>query len=121
MQLIVVRHKLVQFDRGYAGFFISQVTEVRLGKVIGFVRENRRATSEENFMMSSTTRLGHKADGDRIGIEVLELAAPGPIWKVMAAEVARLDNLRRPVWRHPRWNIEAAYAALTKKFSERFG
>lgn len=109
MSLVVVSSRIVCFPRGVDGFgVVSQVTEVRVGGVVGYVRENRRATSAESFAQSSNARLGHKADGDRIGVEVLELAAPPASWDSIAAEVRRLDTLGREVLRSPRWSLARA-------------
>lgn len=106
--LIVLGHKNVSFTRGYAGYVRVQLTKVQLGKTIGWVRENRKASSEDHFMLSSNARLGHKADSNRIGIEVLELAAAKPMWDLIAIYVARLDNLCRPVIHNALWTIKAA-------------
>lgn len=117
MTLKILRTRVVTFDRGYAGFFPSQITEVKLGAVIGYVRENRRASSMESFVLSSNARLGHKADGDRIGVEVLELAAPKHAWDAIAAEVRALDTLRRPVYHSNRWTIDEALLRLNRSRS----
>ena len=113
MKLSVVRSKVVAFPRGYGGTARSQVTEVALElgpgrSVRGWIREGRHASSEDHFMMSSGERLGHKADGNRVGHEVLELAAPNRWWNEIALEVARMDGLKRPVRKHQRWTLKTA-------------
>ena len=114
MSIKILRSKNVVINRGYAGEARIQVTEIAFQPpktnltVRAWVRENRRASSEEHFTMSSNTRLGHKADGNRVGIEVLELAAPPRWWNAIAAEVAVLDYLNRPVRSHARWTMKTA-------------
>jgi len=97
---------------------ISQITEVSYKGITGYVRENRRSSSLESFILSSNARLGHKAYGNRIGRDVLELAAPGPAWQAIAAEVRRLDSLRRPVLRNPRWNLVTAKETFERRFTK---
>lgn len=106
--------------KGYSGTLTTQVTEVRLGQHIGYVRENRRASSEANFVLSSNARLGHKADLNRIGNEVLELAAPKEVWDEMAAAIAEIDHMKRPVITHNRWTLKTAPDAFDKN-SGRYG
>lgn len=106
--LVIVRSTIKFFDGGYLGDVPSQITEVRLGGVTGWVREWRRSSSIESFVLSSSARLGHKADGNRIGMDVLQLAAPTTVWDVMAQLVAELDTMKRPVERHQRWTMKTA-------------
>lgn len=106
--LKVVGSIRIYFLRGYGAEIPSQVTKVSLRGVTGWVRENRRASSLESFMLSSNARLGHKADGNRIGREVLELAAPKEVWDDIASAVATMDELGRPVLRNARWTVNTA-------------
>lgn len=110
-ELEILGAKLLRLPRGYGGEFLSQLTRIRVAGVVAFVRENRRASGDESFVLSSNARLGHKADGDRIGREVLELAAPAPRWSAIAEVVAAADELGRPVVRHQRWTPRTAREA----------
>lgn len=65
-------------------------------------------------MLSSNARLGHKADGTRIGREVLELAAPPAAWNAIADAVRNLDHLKRPVIRHAQWTPRTAPGAYER-------
>lgn len=112
-ELVVVRSKVRFFDGGYLGDVPSQITEVCYRRVTGWVREWRRSSSLESFVLSSSARLGHKADGNRIGVDVLQLAAPDYAWTSIAELVAALDKLRRPVERHARWTMTTAPAAFS--------
>lgn len=121
MNITIVRARVVTFPRGYAGFAPSQITELACSEswfqvpVRAWVRENRRASSQDHFLLSSGARLGHKADGDRIGHEVLELAAPNRWWNEIALEVARMDDLKRPVRRHAQWTLKTAPEWMSKR------
>ena|SRR5690606_1031977 len=108
--LQVISRWTTDIQRGYGDHneFTSQVTKVRLDDAVGYVRENRAASSLDHFCLSSGARLGDKADGNRIGQQVLELAAPPSSWDALAAAVAELDELRRPVVRHQRWTMKTA-------------
>jgi hypothetical protein len=100
--------RLVLFDMGYAGALPSQVTKIRVDGIIGWVREWRRASSLESFTLSSAARLGHKRDGNRIGQEVLELAAPKAHWDRLAEAIASHDTLKRSVVSNRRWTTKTA-------------
>jgi len=84
---------------------LIQITMVRFKGNIGYVREKRRGRPGESFVMSSNTRLGHKADGNRIGREVLELAIHKRFATEAAAAVREHDTLDREVLRSPRWSL----------------
>ena len=81
-----------------------QITQVRFKGHIGYVREKRRGYPGESFHMSSNTRLGHKADGNRIGREVLELAIDKRLFEDAAAAIYDLDALKREVLKSNRWS-----------------
>lgn len=87
---------------------LVQITMVRFKGHIGYVREKRRGRPGESFHMSSNTRLGHKADGNRIGREVLELAIRKELAVEAAAAVRELDAMDREVLRSPRWALSFA-------------
>lgn len=88
----------------------AQLTLIALDGVRAFVREARRASGMEHFCINSGARLGHRARADVIGAEVLLVAAPRA-HEAIAAAVAELDELRRPVLRSPSWSFKAARAA----------
>lgn len=81
-----------------------QITQIRFKGHVGYVREKRRGYTGESFHMSSNTRLGHKADGDRIGREVLELTIDKRLFDEAAEAIHRLDGLHREVLRSNRWS-----------------
>ena len=83
---------------------VTQLTMVRFGGHIGYVREKRRGYPGESFLMSSNERLGHKADGNRIGREVLELTIDKRLFDDAAAAIHELDGLKREVLRSNRWS-----------------
>lgn len=114
MSIKILRTKIITIPRGYAGFAYSQITELEFQPpgakraIRAWVREGRYASSAEHFMMSSGTRLGHKADGDRVGTEVLELAAPPGWWDVIAGAVGELDTMKRRIRKHAKWTVNTA-------------
>ena len=101
---------------GYAGLpRPAQATALRVDGVRVYVRENLRASSLDHFLTSSGERIRRKGvDGPRNGIDVLELAAPAALWDRLAARVAALDTLGRPVVRHPRWTLRTAPEWIAK-------
>lgn len=105
-RLEILGNRSMHYSRGFRGEFTVQVTHVRLGHVEGFVREARRASSQEHFMLSS--------NGNRIGREVLELAAPPDAWDAIADAVRTLDHLKRPVIRHAQWTPRTAPLAYER-------
>lgn len=107
-EIEIVGARLFRFINTDTGGAFLQITAVRLRGEIGFVREMRRGRPGESFHISSNARLGHKVDGNRFGREVLELAAPRPVWRAMAAGIAELDALGREVLRSNRWGMEYA-------------
>ncbi|MDB4956568.1 MAG: hypothetical protein JWO36_4137 [Myxococcales bacterium] len=113
-RLVIVRSRVRWFSSAYLGDVPSQITEVRIGTVTGWVREWRRSSSMESFVLSSSARLGHKADMNRIGNDVLQLAAPASAWDAIAELVAQLDALNRPVERHQRWTTKTAPLEFTR-------
>lgn len=104
---VVARREIV-YQHGYNGFAYVQITRLCRRGVDAYVREARRASSAEHFALSSNARLGHKLDRNRIGREVLELAAPADTWDEIARVVAELDTCRRPVVRHHAWTPKTA-------------
>ena len=88
-----------------------QITQIRFRGHVGYVREKRRGYPGESFHMSSNERLGHKADGNRIGREVLELAIGKRLFDGAAAAVLEMDDLKREVLRGNRWSLVNAKAA----------
>jgi hypothetical protein len=85
-----------------------QITKIRFDGNIGFVREWRKSYPGESFMLSSNARLGHKADGNRIGREVLELAICKRQFTDAACAIAELDAMDREVLSSNRWSFEYA-------------
>lgn len=108
----VVRKVHVTEDRGYSGSARVQVTHIRVNGVDAYVREGRRASGLEHFALSSNARLGHKVDGDRVGREVLYLAAPKASWSSIAGFLRDKDALDRPVVTHARWTMRTAPRAF---------
>jgi hypothetical protein len=104
---------------GYSGGYFYQITCVRLDSVDAWVREARRASSADHFAMSSNVRLGHKADGNRVGREVLELAAPASHWDRIAELVHELDANARPVVSHAQWTVRTAPETFRKALRRR--
>ena len=91
----------------------GQATKIRVHGVVGWVRENRRTSSAEHFCISSNERLRTKQEGK--GDQVLELAAAPRHWEMLAAHVAAVDTLNRPVLKNTRWTVNTAPRALTER------
>ena len=106
--------EITPLERRYFSFILEdagqlvQITMIRFMGNIGYVREKRRGRPGESFHMSSNMRLGHKADGNRIGREVLELAIHKEIFADAAGAVREIDSLDREVLRSPRWSLKYA-------------
>ena len=113
MALTVLESRMFTFYSEDAASWI-QLTLIRFEGHIGYVREKRRGYPGESFLMSSNERLGHKADGNRIGREVLELAIDKRLFEGAAAAVYELDSLKREVLRSPRWALEYAKNAWSR-------
>jgi len=96
-----------------------QITQIRFKGHVGYVREKRRGYPGESFHMSSNERLGHKADGNRIGREVLELAIHKGLFEDAAAAVLEMDDLKREVLKGQRWSLVNAKAAWEQAASQR--
>ena len=105
--LEILAWRLHRFYSEDAGLLI-QITQVRFLGHVGYVREKRRGRPGESFLMSSNTRLGHKADGNRMGREVLELAIDKRLFEQCAKAIRALDTMDREVLKSNRWAFEYA-------------
>ncbi len=105
--LVVVERRSYRFVTSDIGVDL-QITKIRFDGNIGFVREWRKSYPGESFMLSSNARLGHKADGNRIGREVLELAICKRQFTDAACAIAELDAMDREVLSSNRWSFEYA-------------
>lgn len=105
--LEVLAWRLHRFHSEDAAVLI-QLTQVRFRGHTGYVREKRRGRPGESFHMSSNARLGHKADANRIGREVLELAIDKRMFEDAAKAIRALDAMDREVLRSNRWALEYA-------------
>jgi hypothetical protein len=114
----IIGKRMFTFYSEDAGLWI-QITQVRFDGHIGYVREKRRGRPGESFVMSSNTRLGHKADGNRIGREVLELAIDKRLFKQCAKAVRAMDTMDREVLKSNRWAFEYAANAWEQAGAER--
>jgi hypothetical protein len=111
-ELLVLERRLLR--EAFNPWLRSQITLVTLAGVRGYVREHRRAGGLDHFCLSSGARLGHRFDGDRIGVEAPLVAAPAGAHAAIAAAVAGLDALGRPVGRSPRWSLAVAERAWAR-------
>ena len=101
LEILEKRHHT--FTNEALGNVLVQITQVRFKGHIGLIREKRRGRPGESFHMSSNARLGHKADGNRIGREVLELCIDKRLFEEAAAAIRKLDHMDREVLKSNRW------------------
>jgi len=105
-ELVVLERRMLR--QAFNPLLRSQITLVALRGVRAYVREHRLASSLDHFCMNSGARLGYRINGDNIGQEALLVAAPRAALAAIIAEVARLDDLRRPVRSSPQWSRATA-------------
>lgn len=103
--LAVVERRLHRFVNSDIAGALVQITKIQFRGATGWIREWRRGRPGESFHVSSNARLGHKADGNRFGREVLELAIDKRLFADASRAVAELDHLDREVLRSPRWAL----------------
>lgn len=114
MELEVLEKRHFRFLLEDTAGVYTQITQVRFGGHIGLVREKRRGRPGESFHMSSNERLGHKADGNRIGREVLELMIDRRLFREAAEAIRKLDAMDREVLSSNRWAREYAEDIWTR-------
>ena len=106
-RIVVVARRSYQFV--VSGINVPlQITKIRFDGSTGFVREWRKSYPGESFHLSSNARLGHKADGNRMGREVLELAILKRFFTEASCAIAELDAMDREVLSSNRWSFEYA-------------
>jgi hypothetical protein len=97
---------------------VMQLTSVEHNGIRAFVREN---IHYDRFYTNSTVRyaMSHGKVSAKDVQNVLELCAPAEHWHEIAAEVRRLDSLKRPVLVNrlftQRW-AERTFAAASDEF-----
>jgi hypothetical protein len=92
----------------------GKLTKCRLGTTVFYVRENI-APCGGPFLVSAGERMGWKQG--RLSsrhVQVLELLAPDPEWRRMAALVHETDALNRPVRQNRRFTVAWAETTIRK-------
>ena len=92
--------------------FCGQVTKIRCGSVIAYVRENVQL---DTFGIPANCRLAIKRGQMPTGaVQVLELAVNKVDWESMSVIVANADGLNRKVIKNPRFSCRTAEEMLQR-------